>query len=182
MTKEIWKDIKGYEGLYQVSNLGRVKSLNRYVNSGLKNQKKVKKKGRVLRPANNIHGYLFVTLQKNRRKEIKTVHRLVAETFNPQQVNHIDGNKHNNNLNNLEWCTQKYNIQEAWRLGLAKQKKGKEHLQSKAVNQYDINGNFIKKWYSMMDIQRECGYYVSSICACCKGKRKTAHGYIWKYA
>ena len=180
--KEIWKDIKGFEGLYQVSNLGRVKSLNRCVNSGLKYQNKVVKKERILKASNNTQGYLFVSLQKDGKRTIKTIHRLVAETFNCQQVNHIDGNKHNNNIDNLEWCTPKHNIQEAWRLGLAKQGKGKEHPESKSVNQYDLNGKLVKKWDSMMDIQRECGYFTSCICACCKGRRKTSYGYIWKYA
>lgn len=118
---------------------------------------------------------------------MKTIHRLVAETFLPNpnellQVNHIDGNKHNNNIDNLEWCTQKYNIQEAWRMGLAKQGKGKFHPESKAINQYDLNGNFIKRWSSMMDIQRELGYFTSCICACCKKRYATAYGFVWRYA
>lgn len=118
---------------------------------------------------------------------MKTIHRLVAETFidnhnNLEQVNHIDGNKHNNNITNLEWCTQKYNIQEAWRMGLAKQGKGKDHPESKAVNQYDLNGKLIRRWDCIMDIERELGILNVSICNCCKGKRNKAGGYIWKYA
>lgn len=114
-------------------------------------------------------------MQKGYKRQIRTIHRLVAETFNYQQINHIDGNKHNNNIENLEWCTQKYNIQEAWRMGLAKQGKGKDHPESKAVNQYDLNNKFIRKWDSMMDIQREKGFSNVSICNCCKGKQKKQH-------
>lgn len=148
----------------------------------MKYQNKCLRKGKILKACENTQGYLFVVLQKGYKRQIRTIHRLVAETFNYQQINHIDGNKHNNNIENLEWCTQKYNIQEAWRMGLAKQGKGKDHPESKAVNQYDLNNKFIRKWDSMMDIQREKGFSNVSICNCCKGKQKTAYGYIWKYA
>lgn len=112
---------------------------------------------------------------------------MVAENFihnpnNLEQVNHIDGNKFNNSINNLEWCTQRYNIQEAWRLGLAKQYKGKKHPESRTVNQYSLDGKFIRKWDCIMDIEREKGYLNVSICKCCRNKQKTAYGYIWRYA
>lgn len=128
-----------------------------------------------------------MSLCKDRTYKTKTIHRLIAENFilnpnNLEQVNHINGNKEDNRIENLEWCTQKYNIQEAWRMGLAKQGKGKDHPESRAVNQYDLNNNFIKKWDSMMDIQREKGFLNVCICNCCKGKQKTSYGYIWRYA
>ena len=129
---------------------------------------------------------MFVNLRKGKIAKNKTIHRLVAEAFlsninNFEQVNHIDGNKHNNNVDNLEWCTQKYNIQEAWRMGLAKRGKGKDHPESKLVNQYNLKGEFIRSWNSIMDIQRELGYFNSSISACCSGKQKTSYGFVWKY-
>lgn len=103
--EEVWKDIKGYEKLYQVSNLGRVKSL---------------KTNKILK-SNPTFSYKFVGLYKNKRCKLITIHRLVATTFieNPNNyniINHIDGNVNNNNVSNLEWCTQKHNMQEWWRL------------------------------------------------------------------
>ena len=179
--------MNGYEGLYQVSSLGRVKALKREVNCGLKNIKSATKRERILKQSKNTQDYYFVNLCRNNIYQIKTIHRLVAEAFIPninnlEQVNHIDGNKHNNKVNNLEWCTRKHNIREAWRLGLVKQGKGKDHPESIAVNQYDLKGSFIRRWDSMMDIQREKGFLNVCICNCCKGKQKTSYGYIWKYA
>lgn len=170
---EIWKDIEGYEGFYQVSNLGRVKSLR-----GWSGNKYIQRE-KILGQHKNDKGYLSVTLIKNREIGYRRVNRLVAKAFvpNPQnkeQVNHIDGNKENNIADNLEWCTCKENINHAWKNGLA--------TANKAVNQYDLNENFVKKWDSMMEIQREKGFFNSCICDCCKGKQKTAYGYIWKYA
>lgn len=111
--KEIWKDVKNYEGLYQVSNLGNVKVLDRIVNSAIKNNTKVKRKGRMLKQYIK-QGYPQVTLTLNNKRKYCNVHRLVAEAFIPNpnnlpQINHIDENKLNNNVDNLEWCTAKYN-------------------------------------------------------------------------
>lgn len=134
---EIWKDIKNYEGLYQVSNLGNVRSLDRirkqFNHNGIAT---VKYKGRILKKQlQKRTGYHTVTLYNNRKAKIKSVHRLVAEAFLENKnkypvINHIDGNKQNNNVNNLEWCTQSHNVKESYRLGLQKgfhiSKKGDE--------------------------------------------------------
>lgn len=107
--KEIWKDIKNYEGLYQISSLGRVRSLL------FRNGTTRKKQTKLLSQTNNGNGYLIVSLSKNKKRKNKYIHRLVAEAFIPNDknykiINHIDKNKQNNNVNNLEWCTQKYNV------------------------------------------------------------------------
>lgn len=111
--KEIWKDIPNFEGLYQVSNLGNVKTLDKYVNSGIKNNSKVKRIGKILKQYNK-GGYLQVSLRKNYKRYYFGIHRLVAMAFIPNpnnypQVNHKDENKLNNCVENLEWCTAQYN-------------------------------------------------------------------------
>lgn len=121
MDKEIWKDIEGYEGLYQVSNYGRVKSFDQFINQ--KNNSKALRKGRILKQSKNKDGYLRLRLVKNKKGKTFFVHRLVAKTFisNPRklnEVNHKDGNKENNNADNLEWCNRSENISHAYKLGL----------------------------------------------------------------
>lgn len=179
MYKEIWKDVKGYEGEYQVSNLGKVKNI---------------KKDNIIKGTINKNGYIYVDLWKNNKRHKKTIHRLVAENFlnninNYTDVNHKDGNKQNNKLSNLEFCTRSYNIKEAYRLGLKKKvypmmnKKGKYCPNSKKVIQYDLQGNIIKIWDSMMDIERELKIHHSNISACCLKveHHKTIKGYKWGF-
>ena len=120
---EIWKDIKGYEGKYQVSSLGNVKSLL---------DKQLNKREIILKPSLNHKGYLRVYLSKDSKKSTKTIHRLVAETFIPnleskKTVNHIDGNKINNRVDNLEWLSNTENQKHAWELGLKKALKGEKN-------------------------------------------------------
>lgn len=171
---EQWKDIKGYEGLYQVSSLGRVKRIL------FKNKMVEKKEDKVLKPFQSKKGYLQVTLCKNNKTKLFNIHRLVAEAFidNPDnlpQVNHRDENKENNKINNLEFCTSKYNHN--YGTGIKRQS---EQLKKK-VNQYDLNGNFIKCWDGMVDAQNELGINRNNINSCCLNTRKTAGGFIWKY-
>ena len=168
---EIYKDIVGYEGKYQVSNLGNVKSLN-YHRSG---------KEKVLTPFHKPNGYMTITLWKDNSGHTKHIHRLVAETFieNPDnlpEVNHIDENKENNRIDNLEWCNSKYNMN----YGEGAHKKSAEN-HKKTVEQYDLQGNFIKEWRSATDIHKELGFSNSNIAKCCRNKSKTAYGYIWRY-
>ena len=129
--EEIWKDIKGYEGLYQVSNLGNVKSLPKIRNTGLLNAKSYKTKEKILKTGGKR--YEIVVLYKNKKPKTFPIHKLVAEYFleNPNNyycVNHKDGNKLNNNIENLEWCTISENTKHAYDLGL-----------KKAVNRYTKN-------------------------------------------
>lgn len=191
MENEVWKDIPKYEGLYQASNLGRIRSCARTIIR--ENRIKQQFKGKILSPEDNGNGYLRLILYKNKKKNSEYVHRLIASAFienyyNCEQINHIDGNKQNNNINNLEWCTKSYNIKEAYRLGLKTapktmlgRKSYKNHL-SKPVNQYDLQGNFIKRWHCINDVQRELNIFTGNITRVCKGEYKQTGGYIWKYA
>lgn len=163
--EEIWKDIKGYEGYYQVSNLGRVQSI---------------KKRKIFRNNKNSRGYIVVTLTKNNIERSFAVHRLVAQTFinNPDnlpQVNHIDGNKQNNKVENLEWCTQKENQIHCYRNNL-------QRLGTKKIIQINVDGTIIKEWDSITDAEMKLKINHGKISMVCRGKRKTAGGYLWKYA
>ena len=165
MKKEIWKDKKDYEGHYQVSNCGRVKSI---------------KFGKEIILKQNIrNGYYYVFLSKNGIVKKYYVHRLVAEAFidNPDnlpQINHKDENKLNNSVENLEWCDTKYNVNYGTALTRRTIKK------SKIVYQYTLEGNFIKEWPSARECGRN-GFNQSSVSACCRGELKTHKGFIWKY-
>lgn len=184
--EEIWKDIKNYEGIYQVSNLGRVKSLERWIKrkDGYKNHiKESIRKNKIINS-----GYLVVGLHKNGVNTNLFLHRLVAEAFidNPNnypQVNHIDENKTNNCVNNLEWCDAKYNNNYGEHKNNLRNSLTNRKDQSKPVLQFDLNGNFIKEWESTMEIQRQTGMKCQFIGQVCLGKKnvKTAYGYIWKY-
>jgi hypothetical protein len=180
MIEEVWKDIKGYEGLYQVSNLGRVKSLERTIKHKTCYGGFYHVKGKILKPKIDKDGYFRIGLKKDKIKKYYFIHRLVAITFinNPNnflQVNHKDENKRNNQVNNLEWCNSKYNIN--YGNGIKKS----ALTRSKKIIQYDLNNNYIKTWDTMNDAIR---FYNGNtqICQCCKGKRKNANGYKWKYA
>ena len=172
--KEIWKDVKGYEGIYKVSNYGNVKVLTR----GVFNAKILcQRKGRLFNKNKNTRGYINISLTKDGIKKNKLVHRLVAETFIENekkyiQVNHKDGNKTNNMVDNLEWCSPKQNISHAIKQGLIK---------TKTIYQYDKNMNLINIYVSSKEAFSKTNVDRASIIKCCNGLRKTAGGYIWKH-
>ena len=176
---EVWKDVKGYEGLYQVSNMGRVKSLERTV--ARRNGSKRTVRERILKPEIIHNGYLRVKLCDSSGKMKKFfVHRLVGEAFheNPENkpcVNHIDEDKTNNTASNLEWCTVKENLNHGTR------NKRRAKAKSKPVGQYTRDGNLIKVWQSATEVQRQLGFAQGAICKVARGKQKTAYGYVWKY-
>ena len=159
--EEIWKDIQGYEGLYMVSNLGNIKSLN-YRRTG---------KEEYLTFLTNSTEHIQVILFKNGNKKPFQVHILVAQAFipnpeNKSEVHHIDGNPANNSVDNLMWVTHK------------------EHRiihQSKPVCQYTLDGKFIKEWDSATDIKNTLGFDNSLISKCCRKKRPQVYGFIWKF-
>lgn len=175
--QEIWKDIEGYEGLYQVSNQGNVKSLETWdVNKGC-----YVKREKLLKFDYHRRGYQIVTLTSKKKRKRHQVHRLVAKAFiaNPEnlpQVNHKDENKQNNHISNLEWCTNYYNNQYGSRNERAANKL-KKH-----VVQFDYGMHMIKKYDSVVDAVKQNNFKTAtSISECCNGKRKTAYGYVWKY-
>lgn len=170
--QEIWKDIKEYEGLYQISNLGRLRSFPR---AGTKT-----KQIRIIKINIGNNGYYYATLYKNGISKTVHIHRLVAENFinninNYNCVNHKDENRLNNNVNNLEWCTQSYNI------NYGTGNKRRSDTEKIKVHQYDLNGNFIKEWEGITDASQKLKISTGNIVCCCKGRRKTAGGYKWKY-
>ena len=178
MVNELWKDIPGYEGYYQASDAGRVRSVDRFINNGML-------RGRVLRQYTNKDGYKLVRLSKTGVCVTYQVHRLIYLTFHgpiPEgmQVNHIDENPANNELENLNLMSPKENNNYGTRNRRTSEKLT-NGVTSKAVYQYSEEGWFIRKWVSVNEIQRKLGYEVGNISACCLGKRKQAYGFIWTY-
>lgn len=174
MMNEVWRDIKGYEGRYQVSNLGNVRSLN-WRNTGATKPVSLK---------NHNRGYLHVLLYEGKKCRSFLVHRLVADAFMPcsdetMTVNHIDENPSNNRLDNLEWCSLKENINKFQ--SNHPEKTGRPENMT-PVTQFDMGGRVVKIWKSVAEICRNLNYNAWSISQCCNGKRKTAYGYKWQYA
>ena len=172
-TKEIWREIAGYEGLYEISNMGRVKSMN-YKHTG---------KAKVLKLTPNNKGYLMVGLHKNGKSKTCRVHRLVAQAFIPNpdnlpQVNHKNEIKTDNRAENLEMCTLQYNHEYG-----SHNKKVAEAQHKISVSQYEkVSEIFLNIYASAYDAQRATGVAQNSITACCKGKRKSAGNYVWRYS
>lgn len=175
--REIFKDIIGFEGLYAVSNLGNVKRHTTEAKSGTGNYYR---KEHLLKQRKSNKGYFIVDLFKNNKRHQLLVHRLVAQAFidNPNNhpcVNHIDENIENNSVNNLEWCTQKYNMN----YGTCPERIGRAN--SKSVVQLDKEGNFVSKYISISCAERTTKISQGSIGDCLHGRRKTAGGYLWQY-
>jgi len=180
LNNEIWKDIEGYEGLYQVSNYGRIKSLAREIEYVARNQyteyiRKQKVEERIMKTGFDKDGYVQVGLSLNGKVKTKRVHFLVAKAFIPNPnnyncLNHINEVKTDNRVENLEWCSIAYNNAYGSR--------------SKAVNQYDLDGNFIKQWKNAVEATKALGLKKSgNITSCCKNRPhiNTVGGYVWRY-
>jgi hypothetical protein len=173
---DTWKDVIGYEGLYTISNTGEIKSLrrNRIIKSWVYSK------------------YYIISLSNNNVRRTLYLHRLIANHFipNPEnktQVNHIDGNKLNNSISNLEWVTCSENIKHAYDIGLIeshmKGKTSKLHHNSKPVYQYDRDGLFINEYDSCQDASSATGISKGNICSCARGEkyRKLAGKFKWSY-
>ena len=189
---ELWKDIQGYEGLYQVSNMGRVRSLDHetvYSRRGVPIT--ITRKGQILSPVTRQHGYLGVMLygkggHKTRGFKTFSVHQLVAKAFvdNPnnfEEVNHLDEDKTNNRADNLEWCDRKYNTNYGTTQARRSAVIRNSPKRSKRVMQIDQNGEIVKIWPSFGELGRN-GYSTGNINSCCNGTRRHAYGYTWRYA
>lgn len=176
-TTEIWKRVEGFED-YEVSNMGRLRS---YKKGGV----------RILKQSPNKKGYPSVKLCNPGIEQPLRVHRLVAQAFipNPEnkpQVNHIDGDKTNNTVYNLEWATNTENIQHAISMGLNTPPKntprwGKDNHRSKPVHMIDRNGKLVKTFPAVREASREMKVDSGSVSRCCAGRCKTARGYIWSF-
>lgn len=177
---ELWKDIKNFEGLYQVSNYGNIKALEKkiqYSDGRIRTYKES-----LIKLQKNSKGYIIVGLTKNKIRSTHIVHRLVAETFlnnldNFNEVNHIDENKNNNYYLNLEWCSRKYNNDYSnitQKLNNSKKKR---------VNQLNLDGSFIKTWNGIREASNGLGMKTHKhIIECCKNRLESCYGYKWTYA
>lgn len=186
MDNEIWKDVKGYEGLYQVSNLGRVRSLGRVCHS--KNNSMQTKRVRILTQEVTIWGYCRTRLyNENGKPKHHAVHRLVYEAFvgecGDYQINHINEIKTDNRVANLELMTAKENCNHGTRNArLSKINKAQSDKWVIGVEQLDMSGNVLNKYSSRLEAETVTGINNASISACCSGKHKTAGGYRWRNA
>ncbi len=174
---EEWRDIPNYEGIYKISNFGRVKKLRK-----LKYISPI-----ILKARFTPTGYQILNIYKNGIVENFRLHRILAEIFIPNplnkpQLNHINGIKHDNRIINLEWCTISENVQHSYDMGLNKRRFSSENKRSRRVIQMSLSGENIREWNSIRDAAIGIKFYASGIGVACRGKAKTANGFKWKFA
>lgn len=190
---ELWKSVVGYEGLYEVSNLGRIKSLARQetFTSALGKIVKRSRKGRIIIQSES-KGYSRAHMCKNGIVKIALVHRMVGVAFIPNpnnypEINHKNGIRSDNRVENLEWCSKSQNIRHCYDVLKRKVSPnvinvyGGDHPASTPILQYDLNGNFLREWPSAIEIQRALNVNSPNIIACCRGKQQTCGGFSWKH-
>jgi hypothetical protein len=181
MMEEVWKPVKGYEGIYEVSNLGRVRSLDRYVER--KNGYILPCKGSLIMPIHHKSGYIYIGLTKDGKKHNLKMHRIVAEAFIPNphnlpEVNHKNEQPDDNRVENLEWCDRSHNIR--WKDGHLRRAK----KLWRPVEQYTLDGEYIKTFPSIIEAADAVGIsraLIGNVCAQ-RTHQKSAGGYRWRYA
>jgi hypothetical protein len=182
--KEVWKPVPGYESLYLVSNMGRIKSLPRLVSQKYRPHMT---RETVLRPQTRRHGYLSVWLYRDGTKRQESVHRIVAEVFceklpGRNEVNHINEDKQDNRAENLEWCTHKANVNS----GTVQRRRSERIInnpaRSKKIAQITLEGKLVRVWPSLAEASRN-GFASGNISKCARGSSQYSHayGYLWRY-
>lgn len=181
---EEWRDVVGYDGLYKISNLGNLRRTERIIKRG---GISLKLKEKFL-TGHNTNGYKIVTLTKDKKKEKIFIHRLVANAFIPNPgnlpfVNHKDENPSNNEASNLEWCTHKYNVNYGTGIQRMVAKRKENMVNYKAVEQYSLDGEFIKEYPSILEASIQTSTRANNISMCCRNYRHlvSANGFQWRY-
>lgn len=165
--KEIWKEVNLFGKQYFISNLGFIKN----------------KHNKILKPYLSSGEYKYICIHEKKHTHHIRIHRIVAQAFipNPQKlscVNHKDGNKQNNCVKNLEWVNYSQNVKHGFESGLYQVRK----IKATRINQYDLQGNFIKTWDSMRKVEKQYNVSHTALRFCCLNKIKSCAGYIWRYA
>lgn len=198
---ETWKDVENYVGYYQISNNGRIRSLDR-VSINKDGIKRILK-GKIMNPAIGPHGYYTICLRKKGLRETARIHRLVAVEFieNPNNlpiINHKNEIKTDNRVENLEWASYAYNVNYGTSLERMKRTRkengigvgknhpryamfGKDNPCSKPILQFDLDGNFVAEYDSVMTVERTLGFLNGNVVAAARGRYKQAYGYVWRY-
>lgn len=189
MKFEVWEKVVGYEGAYEVSSFGQVKSLHRVFERPY--QESIRSKTiyeKILKPYVGKTGYCYVNLRAKDKASLSTIQRLVALAFMPNLenkpcVNHINGIKTDNRLENLEWVTHSENLTHAYQIGLRipSSKRGYDFKGSLPISQFTNDNIWVQDWPGSMEAQRQTGIFQANISKCLRGMRKTAGSFIWKY-
>lgn len=180
--EEKWRAVIGYEGLYEVSNLGNIRSVDKVSRMPCNGERATKVvKGKLLKPYESGNGYFKIALVKDGKSRKHFVHRIVADAFlqnpgNCSVVNHIDFNRRNNKVDNLEWCSQRENLLH----GTLRLVEGLDYKDLR-IGRFDKDGNLVDVWSSLSKIEETLGICKTDVLACCRGRLKSSYGYIWRY-